>query len=140
MSLQTVKTQEKYGLINNKVEKKIMGSFDKKKSSVFLSEDDLLENDDNDEDNKFVSLYKNNRKEISKVNNHLINKPDISKRSSDDKLLDIESNVYDYDGQYDLFKDQQEQERQIQMSQLNSQSTSVAVGFNLSLRKFLIVN
>lgn len=132
MSLQTVKTQSKYGLINKKVSSSNDGSqglkpkLVTKKTSIFLSEDDLLEADDDDNDegdrnNKRITFSSSkgntkNRNEISNVNN-LIN-------SATSKLYDSEMDqaIFDYDGEYDNFKKQQAVE---QVSRLSSNQPSV---------------
>ena len=130
MNLQTVKTQAKYGLINKKevVSSKTVSNIKpkvlNKNSSIFLSEDDLLEQDDEEEDNKnSKSSTSFSRKEISKVN-HLI-KPSIAPSNINENNL--ESSIYDYDGEYDNFKQQQEQERQTKITQLSSQPTAVCL-------------
>ena len=113
MSLQTVKAQAKYGLINKKVNLSNTGSQGLKpklvtrKASVFLSEDDLLEADDGDGDegdsknkrNTQSSSRESSRNEISKVNNLL----------SSEASKEVDLAVYDYDGEYDSFKSQREE-------------------------------
>ena len=113
MSLQTVKAQAKYGLINKKVNLPNTGSQGLKpklvtrKASVFLSEDYLLEADDGDGDegdnknkrNTQSSSRECSRNEISKVNNLL----------SSEASKEVDLAVYDYDGEYDSFKSQREE-------------------------------
>ena len=123
MSLQTVKTQLKYGLINKKptTTSSIKPSKNKAIPSIFNNnDDDYFDNEEGDEEeekdiktNKYNKESKSNRNEIKKAS-QLMMKVDFtsSKSTSSNKgntsnTTDAEADIYDYDGQYDAFKEEQ---------------------------------
>jgi len=144
MSLQTVKAQVKYGLINKKAPS-ASGKFEcsslkkiipklidcfiiapqrlSKVASVFASaeEDSYLEDDDEQASNTGPLR---GQSEIAKASKAILSSGKLSTGNSSlrDTDVDIDTSIYDYDGQYDDFKKESESKRF--SSQLSSSSSS----------------
>lgn len=138
MSLQTVKSQAKYGLINKKTSSasskwfflilcifkiiddrlffilfSLVPQRASKVASVFASaeEDSYLENDD--EEAISSGSFSRGQSEIARASKVILSSAKSTSASSlrDSLAADIDTSIYDYDGQYDDFKKESESKR-----------------------------
>ncbi len=131
MSLQTVKSQAKYGLINKKGPlASSSGSMSKpglpsKISKAFILDNELEEDEDEAQD---TILKTSGRSDIADVNKRLLIASASYRQSStiSDLSNDQNADIYDYDGQYDSFK------QMISDKKAAEKTTSLAYNVNWS--------